>query len=62
MIDAKLQIPDRLKPAGGRFGCGLSKVRPEAFVVDPARRSLLVDTADVEALTACADRVVGTMA
>jgi len=25
-----LQIPDHLKPADGRFGCGPSKVRPEA--------------------------------
>src|SRR4051794_12785806 len=26
---ATLQIPDTLKPADGRFGCGPSKVRPE---------------------------------
>ena len=26
-----LQIPDALKPADGRFGCGPSKVRPEAL-------------------------------
>ena len=24
-------IPDELKPADGRFGCGPSKVRPEAL-------------------------------
>ena len=25
-------IPDELKPADGRFGCGPSKVRPEAHL------------------------------
>ena len=30
MTDAVPQIPDQLKPADGRFGCGPSKVRPEA--------------------------------
>jgi phosphoserine aminotransferase len=29
--DATLVIPDGLKPADGRFGCGPSKVRPEAL-------------------------------
>jgi phosphoserine aminotransferase len=28
---AQLVIPDRLKPADGRFGCGPSKVRPQAL-------------------------------
>ena len=27
-----VKIPDALKPADGRFGCGPSKVRPEALV------------------------------
>ena len=27
----QLVIPDELKPADGRFGCGPSKVRPEAL-------------------------------
>ena len=31
MIDAPPEIPDALKPADGRFGCGPSKVRPEAL-------------------------------
>ncbi|MDQ2749981.1 MAG: phosphoserine transaminase [Actinomycetota bacterium] len=31
MIDATLQIPAHLRPADGRFGCGPSKVRPEAL-------------------------------
>jgi phosphoserine aminotransferase len=31
MIDSTLQIPADLKPADGRFGCGPSKVRPEAL-------------------------------
>jgi phosphoserine aminotransferase len=29
--DTELVIPDELKPADGRFGCGPSKVRPEAL-------------------------------
>jgi phosphoserine aminotransferase len=29
--DTQLAIPDDLKPADGRFGCGPSKVRPEAL-------------------------------
>jgi phosphoserine aminotransferase len=31
LIDTSLRIPDDLKPADGRFGCGPSKVRPEAL-------------------------------
>jgi phosphoserine aminotransferase len=31
LTDANLQIPDDLKPRDGRFGCGPSKVRPEAL-------------------------------
>src|SRR5919106_1779176 len=31
MTRTMLQIPDALKPADGRFGCGPSKVRPEAL-------------------------------
>ncbi|MEP7019908.1 MAG: phosphoserine transaminase [Pseudonocardiales bacterium] len=31
MTDTTLQIPQHLKPADGRFGCGPSKVRPEAL-------------------------------
>jgi phosphoserine aminotransferase len=30
-IDTNVRIPDHLKPADGRFGCGPSKVRPEAL-------------------------------
>jgi phosphoserine aminotransferase len=29
--DTRLVLPDELKPADGRFGCGPSKVRPEAL-------------------------------
>ncbi|HXC46081.1 MAG TPA: phosphoserine transaminase, partial [Solirubrobacteraceae bacterium] len=29
--DTRLEIPAALKPADGRFGCGPSKVRPEAL-------------------------------
>jgi len=31
LIDSTLIIPEDLKPADGRFGCGPSKVRPEAL-------------------------------
>jgi phosphoserine aminotransferase len=31
VFDSTLTIPDHLKPADGRFGCGPSKVRPEAL-------------------------------
>jgi phosphoserine aminotransferase len=31
LIDTTLRIPDDLKPGDGRFGCGPSKVRPEAL-------------------------------
>jgi phosphoserine aminotransferase len=30
-IDTSLRIPENLKPADGRFGCGPSKVRPQAL-------------------------------
>lgn len=30
MTTARIRIPDHLKPADGRFGCGPSKIRPEA--------------------------------
>ena len=33
MTATATQIPDQLKPADGRFGCGPSKVRPEALRV-----------------------------
>jgi phosphoserine aminotransferase len=86
MIDAKPQIPDHLKPADGCFGCGPSKVRPEALVRLGAHHGLMgtshrqapvravgrnqlrigmfpaIEPADVEALTACVDWVVGNMA
>src|SRR5580658_3295631 len=29
--ETQLVLPDELKPADGRFGCGPSKVRPEAL-------------------------------
>ncbi len=31
LIESTLQIPEHLKPADGRFGCGPSKVRPDAL-------------------------------
>src|SRR5262245_56328802 len=31
MTRTMVKIPDALKPADGRFGCGPSKVRPEAL-------------------------------
>jgi phosphoserine aminotransferase len=41
MIDAKLNIPDHLKPADGRFGCGPSKVRPQALARLGAQHELM---------------------
>jgi phosphoserine aminotransferase len=41
MIDTTLQIPEHLKPADGRFGCGPSKVRPEALAGLAARHDLM---------------------
>jgi phosphoserine aminotransferase len=40
-IDTTLQIPDDLKPADGRFGCGPSKVRREALSGLAARHDLM---------------------
>jgi phosphoserine aminotransferase len=39
--DTLLQIPDHLKPADGRFGCGPSKVRPEALTRLAAQHDLM---------------------
>jgi phosphoserine aminotransferase len=41
LIDETLQIPEHLKPADGRFGCGPSKVRPEALARLSARNDLM---------------------
>ncbi|HEY2985881.1 MAG TPA: phosphoserine transaminase [Jatrophihabitantaceae bacterium] len=41
LIDETLQIPKHLKPADGRFGCGPSKVRPEALARLSARHDLM---------------------
>jgi phosphoserine aminotransferase len=41
LIDTTLQIPEHLKPADGRFGCGPSKVRPEALARLGARNDLM---------------------
>jgi phosphoserine aminotransferase len=41
MTDATLQIPQHLKPTDGRFGCGPSKVRPEALARLGARDDLM---------------------
>ena len=30
-MSADIRIPDNLKPRDGRFGCGPSKIRPEAL-------------------------------
>src|SRR4051794_32272385 len=38
-----VEIPDALKPADGRFGCGPSKVRPEALA-KLARQNDLIGT------------------
>ncbi len=41
LIDTTLQIPEQLKPADGRFGCGPSKVRPEALARLATRGGLM---------------------
>src|SRR5438105_12710627 len=48
MIDTTLQIPAELKPADGRFGCGPSKVRPEALE-NLARQQQLMGTSHPQA-------------
>jgi phosphoserine aminotransferase len=47
-IDTALHIPDDLKPADGRFGCGPSKVRPEALA-RLAEQSRLIGTSHRQA-------------
>ncbi len=46
--ETTLQIPDAIKPADGRFGCGPSKVRPEALA-SLAERSDLMGTSHRQA-------------
>ncbi|PZS34946.1 MAG: phosphoserine transaminase [Pseudonocardiales bacterium] len=48
MTDTTLQIPHHLKPADGRFGCGPSKVRPEALA-HLANHGLLMGTSHRQA-------------
>src|SRR4051794_16881129 len=43
MTQTMVEIPDALKPADGRFGCGPSKVRPEALA-KLARQNNLIGT------------------
>ncbi len=40
-LQTSVRIPDSLKPADGRFGCGPSKVRPEALARLAERSSLM---------------------
>ncbi len=42
-------IPDNLKPRDGRFGCGPSKIRPEALAALTANNSLLLGTSHRQA-------------
>jgi phosphoserine aminotransferase len=44
-----IQIPEELKPADGRFGCGPSKVRPEAVAALAAQGSTLLGTSHRQA-------------
>src|SRR3954452_10067220 len=46
--ETTLQIPSEIKPADGRFGCGPSKVRPEALA-HLAERSDLMGTSHRQA-------------
>ena len=41
MSDTTIQIPDNLKPVDGRFGCGPSKIRPEALDALIAQKKVL---------------------
>lgn len=44
-----IQIPEELKPADGRFGCGPSKVRPEAVAALAAQGATLLGTSHRQA-------------
>jgi phosphoserine aminotransferase len=46
---AKIQIPADIKPADGRFGCGPSKVRPEALSALAATGTSLLGTSHRQA-------------
>src|SRR3954469_1426799 len=41
MTQTLVEIPDALKPADGRFGCGPSKVRPEALAKLASQNDLM---------------------
>ena len=43
-MSADIKIPDNLKPRDGRFGCGPSKIRPEALAALGASRSSILGT------------------
>ncbi|HEY3868043.1 MAG TPA: phosphoserine transaminase [Actinocrinis sp.] len=46
---AAIVIPDELKPTDGRFGCGPSKVRPQALAALAAQGDLLLGTSHRQA-------------
>ena len=46
---SEIQIPAELKPADGRFGCGPSKVRPEAVAALAAEGAALLGTSHRQA-------------
>ena len=43
-MSAEIKIPDNLKPRAGRFGCGPSKIRPEALAALAASGSSILGT------------------
>ena len=43
-MSADIEIPDNLKPRDGRFGCGPSKIRPEALAALAASGSSILGT------------------
>jgi phosphoserine aminotransferase len=43
-MSANIKIPDNLKPRDGRFGCGPSKIRPEALAALAASGSSILGT------------------
>jgi phosphoserine aminotransferase len=46
---ARIELPAQLKPSDGRFGCGPSKVRPEALAALAAQGALLLGTSHRQA-------------
>jgi len=46
-MSADIKIPENIKPRDGRFGCGPSKIRPEALAALAASGSSILGTSIV---------------